>query len=550
MPPRPPHMSSNNTTSAEKKRMRDRRAQQNLRDKRERHVRALERQVELCKILHRPGNDPTLAQTCHALQEQNKVLRQRLAQVQHLVSSWHSLPSEIDILPLSRCGLLLSHQDQADDMVPNDSASVGNNGHHNDKRTGVGSNHDNNSGSAQKDCGNCLSNNSLPLGENTYALGSMPWSITPESSNDTVLPVTDDPHSFNISETHKSVFPPPLSLEKADPAGPPWDFDSSLSELLSLELEQSGHPSSQHERDPMMIDNTDVFTHNRAGTSVERRRQGASEVQQTQTIPTRDPPLPAHGYTQLIHSLANAYPLTSSSIRDEEAALIRFRTPPLLLSPSRLGLPSGDYPPWAQVPLTFVNRLSGSKYAPWESILHQIASVAEVPSAQDLLYGSKKNVLANCIRHCLHEWRCHDVETVAIGWLIYVFIKWRENPTAERFARLPDYLKPVAEQLQLPHDSCLDMILWRKLRSNLIRYQNAYNLDHVLEVFSRSLRVKWSRQEILLDVNERDELIVRAEFFERFMSEDGWGLSYKFVNQFPELTEGLSLDAVVYDDEG
>ncbi|KAK3900343.1 hypothetical protein C8A05DRAFT_36020 [Staphylotrichum tortipilum] len=80
-------------TSAEKKRVRDRRAQQNLRDKRNRFVESLRERVEDCEKNH--GQQPELQHRfqelqdqCRALQSENNTLRQKLDQLRLLINSW------------------------------------------------------------------------------------------------------------------------------------------------------------------------------------------------------------------------------------------------------------------------------------------------------------------------------------------------------------------------------------------------------------------------------------------------------------------------------
>ncbi|KAI1411112.1 hypothetical protein F5Y13DRAFT_66914 [Hypoxylon sp. FL1857] len=66
-----------------KKRARDRRAQQNLRDKRVAHVEALER-----RIIALDGELQSLRQVCSGLRRENEILRDRQEHVRRIVASW------------------------------------------------------------------------------------------------------------------------------------------------------------------------------------------------------------------------------------------------------------------------------------------------------------------------------------------------------------------------------------------------------------------------------------------------------------------------------
>lgn len=85
-------------TSVEKKRLRDRRAQQNVRDKRIKHIQNLEQQLSICKSLHRQQDISNLLRTCQALQEENRLLRERHSQLQELLVSWNNQSPETPIL--------------------------------------------------------------------------------------------------------------------------------------------------------------------------------------------------------------------------------------------------------------------------------------------------------------------------------------------------------------------------------------------------------------------------------------------------------------------
>ncbi|KAK7752968.1 hypothetical protein SLS62_005127 [Diatrype stigma] len=69
--------------SLAKKRARDRRAQQNVRDKRAAHVQALEQRIVMLE-----SELQVLQQRCHSLCCENETLRDRQSQVCHLVTSW------------------------------------------------------------------------------------------------------------------------------------------------------------------------------------------------------------------------------------------------------------------------------------------------------------------------------------------------------------------------------------------------------------------------------------------------------------------------------
>ncbi|KAG2419449.1 hypothetical protein HFD88_004245 [Aspergillus terreus] len=75
-------------SSVEKKRLRDRRAQQALRDKKLRHVTRLEQQVAYCEQYHSGHKVDELLREVQALRAENAVLRSRQERLKCLVRSW------------------------------------------------------------------------------------------------------------------------------------------------------------------------------------------------------------------------------------------------------------------------------------------------------------------------------------------------------------------------------------------------------------------------------------------------------------------------------
>ncbi len=164
----------------------------------------------------------------------------------------------------------------------------------------------------------------------------------------------------------------------------------------------------------------------------------------------------------------------------------------------------------------------------------------------DLLYGSKHNHLAAWIHRSLRRWSLRESERLAIGWLIYTFTKWRAEPTVERYARLPDYYRPVAEQILTPHPSYMDIMLWQRLRANSIAKSGGHDMDNVIRMLASCLRVRWPSGEDLLELGDDGQVHMRQEFFDVITRVEGWGLTPEFIQAFPELVDGLDIFSIVY----
>ncbi|RTE84365.1 hypothetical protein BHE90_000976 [Fusarium euwallaceae] len=148
---------------------------------------------------------------------------------------------------------------------------------------------------------------------------------------------------------------------------------------------------------------------------------------------------------------------------------------------------------------------------PWSRRADLVKASPDVVSPLDLLFGSKHNSFATSIQRTLRQFHCRDPERLAIGWLL--------------FMRLLEYMRPVVEQLQVPHPSYLDMILWKRLRVNLLRTHQTLDLDKVLGLLSCCLKVRWPWGEDILEPGNDGELHIRPQFFEVFTQVEGWGLT-------------------------
>ncbi|PWY87120.1 hypothetical protein BO94DRAFT_566006 [Aspergillus sclerotioniger CBS 115572] len=84
-------MSSSTLTSADKKRLRDRRAQQALRSKKQQYTAQLEDKVAHCERYHDDSSTQHLMRVIEGLQRENEMLRRRQEGLKALVESWEEL---------------------------------------------------------------------------------------------------------------------------------------------------------------------------------------------------------------------------------------------------------------------------------------------------------------------------------------------------------------------------------------------------------------------------------------------------------------------------
>ncbi|EYE92317.1 bZIP transcription factor [Aspergillus ruber CBS 135680] len=205
-----------------------------------------------------------------------------------------------------------------------------------------------------------------------------------------------------------------------------------------------------------------------------------------------------------------------------------------------------DLPPWYQTPINNYghNLFYFPATCPWLSNPHLIALCPPYPSPLDLLHGTRRNYLANQIHHLIRRRAFRDSECLALGWLAYLFSKWRATPSPETFARLAPFQRPVAIQLQKGHPAALDLMPWPQLRTNLIKNWTKFDFVEFAGYASCCIKVRWPWGEDVLERDEEDRFQVRLEFMEVFMRESGWGLTTEFIQRYPEFVEGMDVENV------
>lgn len=163
----------------------------------------------------------------------------------------------------------------------------------------------------------------------------------------------------------------------------------------------------------------------------------------------------------------------------------------------------------------------------------------ESPQPLELLFGSKKNFLANTIFEAIQQWPCREVERLALGWLTYHMIKWMVQPSEERFARVPEFQHPTMEQLCRPHPHYIDFLFWPVLRANLVKNQGVYDDLDVVGMTTCCIKVRWPWNAPFLEPNDDNQFVLKPEFFDTITKLGGWGLTKEFLDRFPLLVEGI-----------
>ncbi|KJR88489.1 uncharacterized protein SPSK_07288 [Sporothrix schenckii 1099-18] len=577
------------TDAAERKRLRDRVAQQNLRNKRNRHIEALEKQVKLCQELHGPRseadglnsgsnhhNEQDL-RTIRHLQAENAALRERHNHLQALFQSFKNVfepavaASTPTMIPAAVDGLPSATAPNAP-VIPTPIPVVPTVSTIPDAITVE------------------TITNSTGIDSNQTPKPHQPLDVLPDEPDTPPTPplqpqlqATSSPVS-SASTTEIAMYEPVHPYYNYDKSGPVLDtlpdYSLWLAGISAISSSTDGESESevvfQHE-------------HNHNGSN----KNGHDYI--------------ADGADSVINNIAQSFPMESSSVPLPAAAVpslvgsqhVSFRANVNDLWGSRTAVPlsaamqatdadlaancdstaamydpfeySGrlpstglslwspfcagtvpdmeNVPVWARTPV----RYSGPndvRRPDWDANTRIVFDSPEVPAPLDILYGSHHNSLASCLQRSGKTYYQRDPERLAIGWLVYHYVKWRMQPSAARYAMLPTFLQPLHEQVWVPHPGSLDFVIWEGPRRKLLKTYDRYDVVKFIRRYCRCLRLRWRREEDVLVTNVEGKHVLRPDFVERFMSTAGWGLDPEFVKYYPELFDGDEWDQIVYNPSG
>jgi hypothetical protein len=130
-------------------------------------------------------------------------------------------------------------------------------------------------------------------------------------------------------------------------------------------------------------------------------------------------------------------------------------------------------------------------------------------------------------------------ERVAVVYVMFILMRWQIYSTQENYDRLPDWLRPGASQLTIPHPAWMDYLPWPRMRDRMISAPADYDFSNWLIPYTTELSVNWPYEasSALLSTNESGELVINPVFEQHIRNLINWSLGPAFAKTHPGLAD-------------
>ncbi|KAK1763971.1 hypothetical protein QBC33DRAFT_548450 [Phialemonium atrogriseum] len=128
-------------------------------------------------------------------------------------------------------------------------------------------------------------------------------------------------------------------------------------------------------------------------------------------------------------------------------------------------------------------------------------------------------------------------EKVAFMYLMHCTMRWQISPTKESYALLPQWLRPTAAQIAVPHAAWIDNIPWPRVRDMLIEYPEKYPFEAFSSVYSQSVTVNWPYDTSDVVSQVGDETLLNLIFEKHVRMLSNWTVGPHFREFYPEMVD-------------
>lgn len=122
-------------------------------------------------------------------------------------------------------------------------------------------------------------------------------------------------------------------------------------------------------------------------------------------------------------------------------------------------------------------------------------------------------------------------EQIAILHVMSTVVRWLISPTEANYDAMPEWLRPGAAQLAVPHAAWLDLVVWPRARERLCRWQKYHGQHAVVSaICNESLTINWPYHtaDIILHYNG-GEAVLNPIFDRHIKNIDNWTIGRKIL---------------------
>ncbi|CAK7212288.1 hypothetical protein SBRCBS47491_001412 [Sporothrix bragantina] len=167
---------------------------------------------------------------------------------------------------------------------------------------------------------------------------------------------------------------------------------------------------------------------------------------------------------------------------------------------------------------------------------------ANFPSVNSLLnpvlYEPDKPIASTIARHVAGTIMLYTTpEKTALLYMMCIYIRWLIAPTREHYDSIPEFFRPTAAQLAVPHPFWIDTLGWPRVRERLVNQFDHTRYRDFASIILKSFSIGWPHhalEGILEGSNERGFVMTRA-FIQHVRDPKNWTVGPELAEAFPFL---------------
>lgn len=135
-------------------------------------------------------------------------------------------------------------------------------------------------------------------------------------------------------------------------------------------------------------------------------------------------------------------------------------------------------------------------------------------------------------------------EKVAVFYIMFLVLRWSICPCQACYERLPEWCRPIPEQLDTPHVQYADYLPWPHMKRQLVLNEKEVIFGDFFVPYCATLSLNWpfSEDRVLLSAqsshrDDRRNIVISREFESHLRTLNNWSLGNVFRNRFPHLID-------------